>query len=39
VRNVLVTGGSRGIGLAISRKLAFFSDPFGNLIELSEMVA
>jgi len=24
---------------AISRKLAFFADPFGNLIELSELVA
>jgi catechol 2,3-dioxygenase-like lactoylglutathione lyase family enzyme len=23
---------------AISRKLAFFADPFGNLIELSEVV-
>ena len=23
---------------AISRKLAFFTDPFGNLIELSEVV-
>jgi lactoylglutathione lyase/glyoxylase I family protein len=24
---------------AISRKLAFFADPFGNLIELSEVLA
>jgi len=24
---------------AISRKLAFFADPFGNLIELSELLA
>ena len=23
---------------AISRKLAFFADPFGNLIELSELI-
>jgi lactoylglutathione lyase/glyoxylase I family protein len=24
---------------AISRKLAFFADPFGNLIELAEVLA
>ena len=24
---------------AISRKLAFFADPFGNLIELAEVIA
>lgn len=26
-------------GLAQSRKLAFFCDPFGNLIELAEVLA
>jgi len=28
----------RASGLAISRKLAFFADPFGNLIELAEVL-
>jgi glyoxylase I family protein len=43
----LATFCSRGAGIvtepfvlpAISRRLAFFADPFGNLIELAELLA